>query len=34
MAHLNTGKVRSQSFSFANDGLVARAFRRTLAAVE
>ncbi len=34
MAHLNGGKVRSQSFSFGDDGPVARAFRRTLAAVE
>jgi radical SAM superfamily enzyme YgiQ (UPF0313 family) len=34
MAHLNEGKVRSQAFSFAADGPVARAFRQTLAAVE
>jgi hypothetical protein len=34
MAHLNQGKVRSQSFAFGADGPVARAFRRTLAAVE
>jgi hypothetical protein len=34
MAHLNEGKVRSQSFAFGADGPVARAFRATLAAVE
>ena len=33
MAHLNEGKVRSQSFAFGADSLVARAFRETLAAV-
>jgi len=30
MAHLNNGKVRHQSFSFAHEGPVARGFRRAL----